>query len=64
MEKLLEFLSLQNKYFKPNDNLTILITETLSMAEDEMSEEELNYVQAASGLTVYDPKKFRKGFEK
>ena len=53
MEKLFKILSLQNKYFKPDDPLTDLITETLASVEDEIGEEDLQFVQAARGSSAF-----------
>lgn len=49
MEKLLKFLSHQNKYFEPDDELTELVSATLADVDDELDEEELGFVQAARG---------------
>ena len=49
MDKILKFLGEQNRYFDPKDSLSDLIDQTLSSVEDELSEEDLFYVQAARG---------------
>lgn len=53
MEKLFKILSLQNKYFEPDDSLTDLIADTLASVEDEIGEEDLRFVQAARGSSVF-----------
>lgn len=54
MEKLFKILSLQNQYFNPNDSLTELVKETLASVKDELSEDDLEFVQAARGSSTFE----------
>ena len=60
MDKLLRYLSEQNKHFKPDDALSRLVDQTLSAVEDELEEEDLFFVQAARGQEYHDPAGQRK----
>lgn len=53
MEKLFKFLSIENKYFNPDDALSALTTEVLNGIEDELEEEELTFIQAARGAEAF-----------
>ena len=61
MEKLLRYIAEQNRYFDPKDSISILIDQTLNSIEDELSEEDLYFVQAARGPAPYKSTNHRKG---
>ena len=60
MEKLLQYISEQNKYFNPKDSLSKLIDQTLSSGGEELEEEDLLCVQAARGVVTHKPADQRK----
>ncbi len=60
MDKLLQYLAEQNKYFDPKDSLSELIDQTLSSVGAELDEEDLLFVQAARGSTTHKPADQRK----
>ena len=60
MEKIIRYIAEQNKYFDPRDSLSILIDLTLRNANEELSEEDLSFVQAARGSGLYNPEDQRK----
>lgn len=55
MDKLLKYLAMQNKYFKPNDALSRLVDQELNAVADELNEKDLSLVQAARGESVRSP---------
>ncbi len=64
MEEILRYLAEQNRYFDPQDSLSELIDRTLSLAEDELGEDDLFFVQAARGSIANKPVDQRKGNDK
>ena len=60
MERLLRYLADQNQYFKPEDCLSNLVDEVIYNTEDELSEDDLLFVQAARGSASYNPASHRK----
>lgn len=60
MEKILKYIAEQNKFCDPKDSLSKLIDQTLSLVDEELSEEDLFFVQAARGSVPHKPADQRK----